>query len=125
MGFLMNRRGFWLFLLLVFILPVGILVASLSKDPVEQKFAKIQKGMTREQVTEIMGSEPTDSHSSPKLHPFSEVSDVKSEEKCNWRLRKSVVSVYLVNDKVIGAGFLLRSPTIIDKVRLWIMSWLV
>ena len=121
----MNRRGFWLFLLFVFILAGGILVAALSEDPVEQKFAKIQEGMTREQVVEIMGSEPTDSHSSPKLHPFSEVSDVKSEEKCNWRLRKSVVSVYVVNDKVIGAGFLSRSPTIIDKVRLWIMSWLV
>jgi hypothetical protein len=118
MGFLINRRWFWLFLLFVFIVAGGtlILVASLSKDPVQQKFAKIQRGMTREQVVEIMGSEPPG--------PRFVVDFAWPLEIWQWRLGDEVIEVWLQDNKVQNVQ-MSHEPTIIDKVRLWIMSWLV
>jgi hypothetical protein len=94
-----------------------ILVASLSKDPVQQKFAKIQRGMTREQVQEIFGAWPDASGPLEPVESFDGKADWESWNNSDG----SQVLVAFENDKLTATQFN-RAPSFMDRVRVWLRS---
>src|SRR5262249_13734987 len=111
---LLKRWWFWLLLSAPSLLVAGFLVSPLAKDPLKAKFDKIERGMTKAQVVEIIGAQPIRSlkwGDSPGYH-----------EDC-WSVGEAEIWVYFENGRVDGRD-LCRAPTMVQRARSWVKRYI-
>jgi hypothetical protein len=97
---------------------VALVAAALRKDPLQDKFDKIEPGMAKERVIEIVGSQPT------RRGRWTLTREIAiSPEDWEWSYRDGLLWVYFENGRVKDSG-LFRTPTIIDEILLLVRQYI-